>query len=201
MQENEKKVSIDQLDLLNQATAFGLLVKVLDDQNKRLFVEPLEIGVPIIYSAVYLLDHALGEGGSSSATMSFLDCYLFRDILHTSPKRVEFPKWDPEDEFAVDCHPLADLFMLLYAWNKAAKQDELPPEEFLGPIFTLSGVVMEGLDRGYHVKDENMQALYDRYNDHFKSSMKDQEHFDERLRAQFISLEKLIGEARRKEGN
>ena len=201
MPEEKKTVSIDQLDLLNQATAYGLLVRVLDDQNGRLFATKLSLGVPAIYTAVYLLDHNLGPEASRYATISFLDAHLYRDVLHTSPKRVPFPEWDPEDTFAPDCHPLADLFMLLYAWNLAAKQDELPPEEFLGPIFTLSGVVMEGLDRGFHVKDDNMRQLYSTYEEHFKSSMQNRADFDAKLREQFLALENLIEEARGKGGD
>ena len=199
MQENEKKVTIDQLDLLNQATAYGLMVKVLNDQNHRIFATPLELGVPLIFTAVYLLAPELHEA-MNAATISFLDCYLFRDVLHKSSRRVAFPEWDPEDTFAPDCHPVADVFMLLYAWNLAAKQDELPPEEFLGPIFTLSGVVMEGIDRGYHVKDENMQALYGKYEEHFRSSLKADSEFDTKLAKQFSSLANLIEEARKHGG-
>ena len=198
MAEEKPTVEIDQQELYNLASVLGLMTRAFEDWDKELFETPHEISVPAIMVAIFLLDRKVGGDYFKVAWASFLDVCAHRRILSGTPKEIAWPEWDPETVPHPEILPIADLGLMLAAWNFAAKQDEIPPEMFLGPLFSIGGAVMEGVERGYFLKDEKAKALYEQQRASLASSHGSEAEFKEALKAQLLSIDESLQNRRKK---
>ena len=194
MSEEKPTISIDQAELYNLASAMGLMCRAFADWDETIFASPHDVRVPGMMVAVFLLDRKLGGEFFKIAYMSFLDVLVERGILLGTPKETLWPAWDEESLNHPDLIPLFDLCILLAAWNFAAKQDEHPPEMFLGPLFTLSGVIVEGLERGYYLSDEKTRDMYQKQRESLASSHGSQEEFVAALSKQLSAISDALEE-------
>ena len=192
MSEEKKTVEIDQAELYNLASVMGLMSRAFEDWDKSIFAEAHELSVPAIMVNVFLLDRKLGGDFFKIAWISFLDVASSRRILPDTPKEVRWPEWDKESLSHPEAIPLYDLCIMLAAWNFAAKQDEHPPEMFLGPLFTLSGVIVEGVDRGYFLQDEKSKKLYEEQRESLAKSHGSEEEFVAALSKQLSSIDETL---------
>lgn len=190
--ENKPSVDIDQAELYNLASVMGLMTRAFEDWDEAIFEEKHELSVPAIMVAIFLLDRKLGGDFFQIAWISFLDVASKRAILPDTPKTVVWPEWDASTLVHPEAAPLYDLCIMLAAWNFAAKQDELPPEMFLGPLFTLSGVIVEGIDRGYYLQDEKSKKLYEEQRTSLASSHGSEAEFKEALKKQLLSIDSTL---------
>lgn len=188
MSEEKKTVDIDQSELYNLSSVMGLMTKAFEDWDKTIFEEGHELSVPAIMVAIFLLDRKLGGDFFKIAWISFLDVSTARRILPDTPKQVLWPAWEEETLSHPELIPLYDLCIMLAAWNMAAKQDDLPPEMFLGPLFSLAGVIVEGVDRGYLLQDEKSKKIYEEQRKSLASSHGTEEEFKEALKGQLNSI-------------
>lgn len=190
-------VDIDQGELYNLASVLGLMTRAFGDWDEAIFGSAHELAVPGIMVAIFLLDRKLGGDFFKIAWVSFLDVASKRRILPNTPKEVAWPEWDESTLEHPEASVLSDLCIMLAAWNFAAKQDELPPEMFLGPLFSLAGVIVEGVERGYYLKDENTKKLYEEQREKLASSHGSEEQFKEALKQQLLSIEEALCEHRK----
>ena len=71
------------------------------------------------------------------------------------------------------------------------------PDYSLGAIFTLSGIAVEGIARGYHLSDENMKSLYPTYLESMRKFVGNHGDFGKDLSSALEGLE-IIGSLRKK---
>ena len=197
--ENERKtVDIDQAKLYDLATAMGLLCRAFSDWDKDLFEEEShDLRVPTLMVATYLLDRKLGGDFFRVAWVSFLDVAVRRKILPSQEKEVVWPLWDEESLRHPELTPISDICIMLAAWNFAASQDEIPPEDYLGPLFTLSGVIVEGIEKGFCLEEERMKQIYDDQREKLAQSHGGQAEFEEALKKQLSAIHASLEERKK----
>lgn len=197
MEKEEKTVSIDQLNLLDMATAFGLMAKVLEDEDKAIrFDDPHPRDLIALYDGVFFFPVRDDRFAFEAGIKSMMDILTHRALMSGSPKEIKIPEWNPEDHHAEDCHQLCEVFFVVYAWHLASKDQTLSPENAFGPVMTFSGVVLEGIDRGYHVSDDNMKDLYGDYKKRFHLSVGGEEQVKDLYMQQLDTLAMMLGEWR-----
>ncbi|MDY6430087.1 MAG: hypothetical protein SPL02_02785 [Bacilli bacterium] len=174
MKDNEKTVSIDQLKLLDFATLFGVIIKALDDEDKRINANQLHsIETIVLLASSIMLPKGMSEEFWSSAILSIADALYFRTLASGSARPIILPPWDEQDHYKEDCHQFTDAFFILYGWKLAFNDEkQIDFSDYLGAIFTFSGVVLEGIYRGYHQEDENMKTLYKNFLESYRSTVK-----------------------------
>lgn len=195
--EEKPTVTIDQSELYNLCSAIGLMTRVFDDWDKEIFADGHDISVPGLMVCVYMLDRSIGGELFKVAWGCFLDVSLKRRILSGTEREVVWPNWDLESLKSPRLTTLFDLAIILSAWNLAAKQDEFPPEMFLGPLFTLSGVIVEGVERGYNLEDERIRSSYEQQRKSLASSHGSEEEFSNALKEQFSSIQDALDSQRK----
>lgn len=187
--DNEKKgIDIALDDLYSLSTAMGLMSRVFVDWDQALFAEAHELAVPGLLVSTLLLDKRIGGDFFRVAWISYLDIVTVRKLLPNTPKVVAWPLWDETTLAHPDLKVLYDLCIMLAAWNFAARQDEYPPEDFLGPLFSLSGVIAEGVSKGYCLEEERLAKAYQEQRVKLASEHGSKEEFEEALRKQIESI-------------
>lgn len=182
-------VTLDQQELVDQSTAFGLLVRSLEKECERIVDEHfLAKEACVLYSVVFFLSPKMDGQTWNAALISTMDVLAHRALAAHTAKEIRFPEWDPEDVDHADCRSIADAFINLYAWNRAVSDETLPPEDFLGPLFTCAGAVMEGVSRGYHLTDPEIQKVSENYLERLYSRLTHPEKGPEMLQKQLLSL-------------
>ncbi len=162
MENQQQRIQIDQNEMLDYATGFGLLCRVCVDALPQKGAEKEKKMVPVLCGSVMLAEK-MGEDGFQALTLALIDASVNRAVLEGRKEAVHWPLWDPEDHHEEDCHPLADVFFMLYGYVLYAQGKIDLPDHALGAVFTLSGVALEGIARGYHCLDDNMKQLYPDY--------------------------------------
>ena len=139
--DEKKTVDIDPNAVETLASAMGLLTRAFADWDKDIFDNPHGLSVPSIFVSTFLLDRKLGGEFFRIAWVSYLDVSAVRRLLPYTDKEVLWPEWDESSLEHPELIPVYDLAIMLTAFNLAAKQDEFPPEMFLGPLFSFSGFI------------------------------------------------------------
>ena len=173
------------------------MTRAFGDWDQTIFEQPHDLAVPGIMVAVFLLDRKLGGDFFKIAWVSFLDVAAKRRILPGTPKEVSWPSWDLSTLKYPELSTLHDICIMLAAWNFAAKQDDNPPEMFLGPLFTLSGVIVEGVERGYMLEDESTKKIYEEQRKKLASSHGSEEEFVQALKTQLESIASSLEDHRK----
>ncbi|MCR5348970.1 MAG: hypothetical protein K6E59_05130 [Bacilli bacterium] len=197
MEEKKPSIDIKEQELYDLASVLGLMTRAFADWDKEIYPTPHELSVPGIMVGIFLLDRQLGGEVFKAAWNSFLDVSANRKILPGTEKEVVWPEWDMESLEHPELAPLNDLCIMLAAWNFAAKQDEYPPEMFLGPLFSLAGSVAEGVARGYYLKDDKSKALYEQQREKLAGSHGSVDEFKKALESQLTSIDEALQSARK----
>ncbi len=188
MKIEREKVAIDQLDMLDQATGFGLFCKVVEDMLPQNASDEEKEMIPTLVGSLMGRMH-FGNDGFRALLIALIDARVNRGVLLGTKNAVRWPAWDPDDHHDEDCHPLCDVFFSYYSYVLYSQKKVVVPDFALGPIFTLSGIAMEGIARGYHVADDNMKELYPKFKENVEKSFA--EHGDPRLDLQ-STLQSLV---------
>ncbi len=186
--DEKKTVDIDPNAIETLASAMGLLTRAFSDWDKDIFGEGHSLSVPAIFVSTFLLDRKLGGEFFRIAWVSYLDVASVRRLLPFTEKEVKWPEWDESTLEHPELIPVYDLAIMLTAFNLAAKQDEFPPEMYLGPLFTSSGFIVAGVNRGFHLEDEKMRETYHAQRESLASSHGSPEEFKEALGKQLSSI-------------
>lgn len=145
------------------ANCFGLLCRVCED-NLPEETTPFErFFVPVFVASFLGRSLFVSPEGFNAFVSSAIEASTHRCMLKNHRQRVDFPEWDPEDHYEEDCRHLADVFFCFYAHKLFSSGVTELPEQSLGAIFTLSGLALEGIARGYHLSDETMKNAYPQY--------------------------------------
>ena len=195
--DEKKTVSIEPASIENLASAMGLLSRAFSDWDRDIFENPHDLSVPGLFVSTFLLDRKLGGEFFRIAWASFLDVSCVRRLLPYTSKEVVWPEWDKESLEHPELIPIYDLTFILAAFNLAAKQDEFPPEMYLGPLFTFSGFIVSGVNRGFNLEDEKTKEAYHGQRESLASSHGSPEEFKDALAKQLSSIADAI--AARKE--
>lgn len=187
-------VDIEHSRVYTLASALGLMTRAFEDWDRSLFEEAHALGVPAVLVCVFLLDRSLQGELFQAATKTFFDVAKARSIMKGTPKEVAWPEWDPETLKHPERSAIYDLGIILAAWNLAATQDELPPEMFLGPLFSLSGIITEGVDHGYGLEDEAVRKTYEEQRERLAGGKEGEEAFKTALKAQLASIAATLTE-------
>lgn len=188
MEIEREKVAIDQLDMLDQATGFGLFCKVVEDMLPQNASDEEKEMIPALVGSLMGRMH-FGNDGFRALLIALIDARVNRGVLLGTKNAVRWPAWDPDDHHDEDCHPLCDVFFSYYSYVLYSQKKVAVPDFALGPIFTLSGIAMEGIARGYHVADDNMKELYPKFKENVEKSFA--EHGDPSLDLQ-STLQSLV---------
>ncbi len=186
--DDKQTIDLDLNAIETLASAMGLLTRAFSDWDKDIFGTPHGLCVPSIFVLTFLLDRKLGSDFFRIAWVACLDVSAVRRLLPYTAKEVLWPDWDQESLEHPELIPVYDLAILLAAFNLAAKQDELPPEMFLGPLFTASGFVVAGVNRGFYLEDEKTREAYHKQRESLASSHGSPEEFKEALGKQLSSI-------------
>lgn len=190
--DEKKTVDIDPSAVETLASAMGLLTRAFSDWDKDIFGDPHDLSIPAIFVCTFLLDRKLGGEFFRIAWASFLDVSCVRRLLPYTEKEVVWPEWDKESLEHPELVPLYDLAIMLTAFNLAAKQDEFPPEMYLGPLFSFSGFIVSGVNRGFHLEDEKTKNAYHAQRESLASSHGSPEEFKEALGKQLSSIAEAV---------
>ena len=162
MSKEKEKVEIDQLAMLDEATGFGLFCRIVSDMLPENSSEKEKRMIPALVGSLMGRMH-FGEDGFKALLIALIDATVNRGAMIGSKNEVRWPAWDPEDHSNEDCHPLCDVFFAYYSYVLYSQKKVTLPDYALGPIFTLSGVALEGIARGYRAEDQNMKDLYPQF--------------------------------------
>lgn len=197
MEQSRPTVDIDTAALYDLSSALGLMVRVFEDWDKEIFAEPHDKAVPGLLVCTFLLDRSIGGELFKVAWGCFLDVAAKRRILPGTPKEVCWPSWDEETLNHPELIAVFDLGIILSAWNFAAKQDEHPPEMFLGPLFNLAGIIVEGVEKGYHLQEKRLADAYEQQRKSLASSHGSEEEFKMALQKQLGSIDDALQNLRK----
>lgn len=162
----DNKIKIDPKELEELATAYGLLTHCIEKEHLLELNNPVkEKRVSILYVTVFMLSKQLDGPSWQSAVLSCMDVLAKRKLNLKNGREISFPEWDPDDSAHLECYPICDAVINLYAWNRATTCPDFPPEDYFGPIFSLAGYILDGVSRGYYVTDETMKELEKGYLD------------------------------------
>ena len=192
MDDKKPTVDIEHSQVYSLATVLGLMTRAFEDWDKSLFEKPHERNVSALLVCVFLLDRDLQGELFQTAVASFFEVASKRGILLGTPKEVIWPEWDPSTLKHPELISIYDLGIILTAWNLAVKQDELPPEMFLGPLFSLAGIISEGVDHGYNLEDKTVREAYKDQRTRLASSHGGEEEFKKVLKAQLSSIAETL---------
>lgn len=156
-------VEIDQKEMEDYAKCFGLLCRVCEDNLPEETVPYERSFVPAFCACFMARGLFASHEGFNAFVSSSIEVTAQRCMLKNHKQRVDFPEWDPEDHHEEDCRPLADVFFCFYAHKLFASGAVELPEESLGAIFTLSGLALEGIAKGYHLTDEDVKKAYPQF--------------------------------------
>lgn len=190
--DEKKTVSIEPASIENLASAMGLLSRAFSDWDRDIFEKPHDLSVPGLFVSTFLLDRKLGGEFFRIAWASFLDVSCVRRLLPYTSKEVVWPEWDKESLEHPELIPIYDLTFILAAFNLAAKQDEFPPEMYLGPLFTFSGFIVSGVNRGFNLEDEKTKEAYHGQRESLALSHGSPEEFKDALAKQLSSIADAI---------
>lgn len=188
MENNRPTVDIDSTKLYDASCALGLIARVFADWDKELCGPCHEDIVSFALGTTIMLNRGAGQDIFPAVWGSVLDVLLARSAKLSSGKQVLWPEWDPESLKHPELTRLYDLGILIAAWNLALAQDEYPPEMFLGPLFSLSGFVVEGIDRGYCLEDEKSKEIYEQHRNSLVQQFSDEESFIASMKQQLESV-------------
>ncbi len=169
--DEKKQVRIDPHDLYARAYVFGLLCRIIKEEDERLFTEPHILKAVGLFASAYSLNQNLDEMTFQAAVVSLVDVAQTRSILGGTDHPVKWPDWDPEDPLT-DVHDLVDLFLLLTAWNMAAETPDMGPEHFLGPLFTFSAFGYDGVKHGFLEEEGELVVKKDSVREQFYSTLR-----------------------------
>ena len=132
----DNKIKIDPKELEELATAYGLLTHCIEKEHLLELNNPVkEKRVSILYVMVFMLSKQLDGPSWQSAVLSCMDVLAKRKLNLKNGREISFPEWDPDDLAHLECYPICDAVINLYAWNRAAACPDFPPEDYFGPIF------------------------------------------------------------------
>lgn len=195
MEENKETVSIDQLKMLDLATLFGVIIYSFDQEDRRINADHLHsIESIVLLSASVLLPKGMDEQFWTAAMLSMADALYYRTLGSGSSRPIILPPWDEEDHFNEDCHQFVDAFFVLYAWTLSFNENSrLDFSKYLGPIFTFAGVALEGVARGYHQDDENVQKIGRDFFESYKRNSRSQ-NVDDDISKKLDLITDIVGE-------
>ena len=158
MEERKSEVTVSSPIFYNASANLGLAVRLYEETLGEDEYDQGYLG--ILASIEMLADEVPEEAFSFYCTMLF-HAFSERLIYDADGSKTPIPEFDPNDPMCADCRPLVDIAIAQYAFL-AAKDEPNPMKDFLGPIFSLSGIGIEGLDDGYHIKNDELKSFYDR---------------------------------------
>ena len=188
----EENVSIDTQKLYNQAVSFGVLCRLLIDKSNG----DEERKSCLLFAQSYLLSNSFKDEDFNMVLVTFGDVLLLRKIMPNSPAEIRFPEWDPSQIEFREFRDLADAFLILEAFNLCeAEGYRLPPEQYLKPLFGLSGVVMEGVKDGFSLSEDFMKQRYEEF------QSKSTKEADDAMRKQIGIFGEFLKELRKMRAN
>ncbi len=185
---NSNVVKIDQKEMNDFANCFGLLCKVCEDHLPSEASPSQAQMVPVFCAAFLGRGLFVSPEGFNAFVSSLVEARCDRCMLKEHKNKVDFPSWDPEDHYEEDCHPLADVFFTFYAHKLFSDGVVELPEQSLGPIFTLSGLALEGIAKGYHLVGEEIKNAYPQYEEMLNKSFSQDGGMEKNLLSSLESL-------------
>ena len=156
----EENVNLSVTDIYSKAVGFGAMVRLCVDKNEGIE----ERAACLLFSQLFSLNKAYAEEELHTIMIVFADVLFARKIMANSPNEIVFPEWDPEQTEFLEYRDMADAFLILEAFELCAQESfRLPPEQYLRPLFGISGAAMEGVRDGFELRLENMKANYENY--------------------------------------
>ena len=109
-----------------------------------------------------------------------------------APKKTPIPEFDPNDKACLDCRPLVDIALAQYAFLRSRGDQKHSISDYLGGIFSYSGVAVEGVDDGYHLKSVQVKKAYDLIASSYVATKEAEETFKKTLALKARSLKDLF---------
>lgn len=154
---NEVKIDIPQIT--QEAGLFAMTSIILSqiDQQSETPHDPL---APLVLAARMLLPPEMPSNVTVSLFFSMIDAVKKRVIHSRAKEDIVFPPWDPDQTDLLDLYPIADAFIAMEAWVLAFSSDN-PPEDYFGPLFSVAGHVLFGVESGRKMLEVQPEIIDD----------------------------------------
>lgn len=197
MEENRRTIVIDPKEMQDLSTLFGLLCRVVEDDDIHSDFPHDERTIPLFVGS-FLLKGELSPTMQEAAQIAMMDALLFRKDMPATPREIVYPDWDPEGPGDRKTRLLADAFFAFYSYHLYASKKIEIPDQSLGAIFSLAGYALFGVEQGYDQKTENLQSLYPSYQAYLEKSFAQEGGFASLLSKMLNALEQGIKERKEK---
>ena len=117
-----------------------------------------------------------------------------RIVIGVDGSKTPIPPFDPDDPMCKDCHELVDIAIVNYAFIAHLEGDpEIPMKDYLGGVFTFSGVAFEGVEAGYHLDgSQEAKEAYEAIRSHLCPNPEASEAYGSRLRMRLDTLKGIL---------
>lgn len=153
-------ITLDPSKVEHDAMAFGILVRALEEENANVFSSAHSLPSLLLYAATYFLGKIPSEQLWLSAMLSTMNVIHERKLVlgkGENSRVVSFPDWDPDELASIPHYPLADAFLSVETWRLAMQRNDYPPEDYLGPLFSIGGYVLDGIKKGHLAEEPEIQ--------------------------------------------
>lgn len=191
------KITIDPAKVEQDAMAFGILVRALEEENANVFSSSHSLPSLLLYTATYFLGKIPSEELWLTAMLSTMHVIYERKLIlgkGENARVVSFPDWDPDEVDSVPHYPLADVFLSVETWRLAMLGGDHPPEDYLGPLFSIGGYVLEGIKKGHLAKTPEIERTVKDFLPTAYKRLKNPETGPKELSAQLASLDALYAQ-------
>ena len=152
MEERKDEVSISSPLFYQYSSHLGLLVRFYEEVVGKDTYPRVYLG---IFASLDLIGSTIPEDAFGFYCTCLYHACTERVIYDVDGSKTPIPPFDPNDPMCADCRELVDLALVQYAFMSSLEDKIHALKDFLGPIFSFSGIGVEGVDDGYHqTKDE-----------------------------------------------
>lgn len=158
MDERKDEVSISSPLFYQYSSHLGLLVRFYEEVvGKDTY--------PRVYLGILASLDLIGSTIPEEVFGFYCTCLYYagkqRVVYDVDGSQTPIPPFDPNDPMCADCRELVDLALVQYAFMSSLEDKKHPLKDFLGPVFSFSGIGVEGVDDGYHQTKEEFKGYMD----------------------------------------
>ena len=158
MEERKSEIQISSPIFYRYSSYLGLIVRLYEEVLGKESYSKVYLG---ILASLELMMNDIPEEAFGFYCTNLHEAGTERIIMDADGSRTLIPEFDPNDKMCEDCRELVDIALAQYAFI-ASKDGPNPLKDYLGAIFSYSGIGVEGVDDGYHLKQKDFIPIYEK---------------------------------------